>query len=104
MDACMLGVNSDGRIIYANQMACGLLGCTKECLLGQAFQAIAPSMAGDAWPLPRGIETRKTAIARRSFFSHPILTEASAPKFTPVIGHSDLPHPLHGHRHSLDIP
>lgn len=50
MGVCMLGVNPDGRIIYANQLACGLLGCTKECLIGQPFQAIAPSMAGDAWP------------------------------------------------------
>jgi PAS domain S-box-containing protein len=49
MDVCMLGLLAEGKIVYANPAACDLFGCPKECLLGQAFQVIAPTIAGDAW-------------------------------------------------------
>jgi PAS domain S-box-containing protein len=49
LEVCMLGLIPDGKIVYANQAACDMLGYPKEKLVGIPFQTIAPKMTNATW-------------------------------------------------------
>jgi PAS domain S-box-containing protein len=49
MDPAIVGLTSAGKIVYANQSACDLLGYPKEVLECQPIGSIAPEMTTEAW-------------------------------------------------------
>jgi PAS domain S-box-containing protein len=49
LEVCMLGLIPAGKIVYANQAACDMLGYPKEELVGIPFQTIAPNITSATW-------------------------------------------------------
>jgi len=66
MEACMLGLMTDGKIAYVNQSTCDMLGYPKEELIGVSIQTVAPGMTTEAWSAFWSEVDRKGAIENQA--------------------------------------
>jgi len=66
MEACMLGLMTDGKIAYVNQSTCDMLGYPKEELIGVSIRTVAPGMTTEAWSAFWSEVDRKGAIENQA--------------------------------------